>query len=150
MASGRWDPEKILLYLSTIYPTLSRWRRPYIDKFFEQGRGGGNCQLFIKKRKAGNLKARLLTGDRLISEGRVGFISFLKYKILLIGNDVFNTHQRKTQDLDIFFMLVQFQMKRAEKIYSILPESHYPPPLPCAHRIFGSVSPSFPLTRLPS
>ena len=46
MASGRWDPEEILLYPLTINSTLSRWRRPFrwVTIFLARG-GVGNCPL---------------------------------------------------------------------------------------------------------
>ena len=49
MASGRWDPEEILLYPLTINSTLSRWRRPFRwVTIFWPGEGWGIVHLCVQ------------------------------------------------------------------------------------------------------
>lgn len=70
-ASGRWDPEEILLYPSTINSTLSRWRRHsrWLIIFWQR-EGWGNCQLFLQNRKRESEATRWES----VGEGRVGFL----------------------------------------------------------------------------
>lgn len=73
MASGRWDPEEILLYPLSINSTLLRWRRPFRwITILCPGEGWGIVHLCVQARTREN-EATQRESIGSIGEGRVGF-----------------------------------------------------------------------------